>query len=139
MRELRQRLGPLLAGLLALTLAGGCAITPVPRFAAPPIPAEQAAQAARNREVFERVWRLVADHHYDRQLRGVDWRAAAERFGPQAVAAAGEAALYRVLNAMLAPLEDSHTHALTPARASGGRVYGRARDSRWRGLRIAGW
>lgn len=127
MRACRQRIGVALAGLLALALLGGCAVTPAPRFPLPVVPAEQAARAAQNRVVFERVWQLVADYHYDAKLGGLDWRAAAEKFGPQAVAAADEAALYRVLNAMLAPLEDSHTHALTPARAVERRTRVRAR------------
>jgi carboxyl-terminal processing protease len=73
------------------------------------------------------VWQLVADRHYDPKLNGVDWRAAGERFGPEVAAARDEAALYRVFNAMLEPLNDSHTHALTAARAGERRSRVRAR------------
>ena len=86
--------------------------TPVPAYAAPPTVGE-AGRAERNRAVFDRVWQLVADLHYDPKLGGVDWPAAAVNFGPQAVAAADDRALYRVLNAMLEPLGDSDITALT--------------------------
>jgi carboxyl-terminal processing protease len=105
----------------------GCATTPPPKFPLPVVPAAQAERASRNLEVFERVWQLVADHHYSPALTGADWRAAGEKHGPEAVAAADEASLYRVLNAMLAPLRDSHTHALAPTQARERRTRTRAR------------
>lgn len=106
-------LAVLCAGLLA-----GCASTPPPRIPLAGVPPEQAARARHNLAVFERAWQLVADHHYDARLAGVDWRAAGAAFGPEAVRAPDETALYRVLNRMLAPLKDSHTHALAPVRAA---------------------
>ena len=93
--------------------------TPVPAYAAPPTVGE-AGRAERNRAVFDRVWQLVADLHYDPKLGGVDWPAAAVNFGPQAVAAADDRALYRVLNAMLEPLGDSDITALTELLAAAG-------------------
>lgn len=117
----------LLPAVLLLVLAAGCVSTPPPRIPLPAVPAEATARAAQNRAVFERVWQLVADRHYDPKLNGVDWRAQGERHGPVAVAAPDDAALYRVLNAMLEPLGDSHTHALTPARAGERRSHTRAR------------
>jgi carboxyl-terminal processing protease len=47
----------------------------------------------------------------------VDWRAAAVTFGPKAVAAADQTALYRAVNGMLGLLGDGHTGAFTPAEA----------------------
>ena len=110
------RAGCLLMAVAAALVLAGCATTPVPPFATP---AEVAGteRAERNRAVFARVWQLVADLHYDPRLGGVDWRGAAQAFGPQAVAAADDRTLYRVLNAMLEPLGDSHTQALTPQQA----------------------
>jgi carboxyl-terminal processing protease len=102
--------------LLALVLAG-CVSTPAPRVSLAGIPPEHAAQAQANLAVFERAWSLVADRHYDSKLGGIDWKAAGEKFGAQAAAAKDEAALYAVLNAMLEPLDDSHTHAIAPRRA----------------------
>ncbi|MBM3852796.1 MAG: hypothetical protein FJ399_06530 [Verrucomicrobia bacterium] len=128
----------LLAALIVAGLAG-CASTPPLRIPLDRGPAEQTERAAANRAVFERVWQLVADRHFDAKLGGLDWRALGEQHGPRAIAAADEAGLYRVLNAMLAPLNDSHTHALTPARAAERRSRVRARtgfnltriDDRW--------
>ncbi len=99
----------------------------MPPVAWPEVPAERQAAAQRQREIFERVWRLVADQHYDPTLGGVDWAAAAAEFGPRAAAAPDETAFYRELNRMLAPLKDSHTHALPPAQATERRTQVRAR------------
>lgn len=98
---------------LLLLAAGGCVSTPLPRFA---VPAEAAAHpsAARNLAVLERVWGLVADQHFDASRDAAEWAAAARRFGPAAVAAPDEAALYGVLREMLAPVADSHTRVFTP-------------------------
>lgn len=104
---------PLVAVVL---LVAGCVSTPVPPFTVPPEVA-RTERAELNRAVFARVWQLVADLHYDPRLGGVDWRAAPETYGPRALAAADDRALYRVLNAMLEPLGDSHTQALTPQQA----------------------
>ena len=112
---------------MVVALLAGCVSTPPPRISLAGVPREQTARASQNLAVFERVWQLVADRHYDPRLSGVDWRAAGEKFGPEAAAAPDEAALYRVINAMLAPLNDSHTHALTPARAGERRSRVRAR------------
>jgi carboxyl-terminal processing protease len=103
--------------LALLLLLAGCATTPPPRISLAGVPAEQAPRARQNLAVFERAWQLVADHHYDAALAGIDWRAAGERLGPEAVAAVDDAALYRTINALLAPLQDSHTRAFAPARA----------------------
>jgi carboxyl-terminal processing protease len=110
----------------ALVLAG-CVSTPAPRISLAAIPAEQAARAQANLAVFERAWSLVADRHYDPKLGGIDWKAAGEKFGAQAAAAKDEAALYAVLNAMLEPLDDSHTHAIAPVQVRERRTQQRAR------------
>jgi carboxyl-terminal processing protease len=89
-------------------------------------PAEQ-SRALHNLRVFNAVWDLVNRRHYDPKFQGVDWNAAAATFGPKAAAAPDETALYATLNAMLAPLKDSHTHALTPVRVSERRTQVRAR------------
>ncbi|MFM9032474.1 MAG: hypothetical protein ACKOTF_17740, partial [Opitutaceae bacterium] len=115
--------------LLAAVLAvGGCALAPASRFARPELPADAVSpRAARNAEVFERVWRLGAVRHHDAALSGVDWTAAGRRHGPAVVAAADDETLYRELNAMLEPLQDSHTRAVSPARAAERRSRTRAR------------
>lgn len=102
---------------LCLTILAGCVSTPAPRVSLDGIPPERRAQAQANLAVFERAWSLVADRHYDPKLGGIDWQAAGEKFGAQAAAAKDEAALYAVLDAMIRPLEDSHTHAMAPTQA----------------------
>ena len=115
--------------VLALGLAvGGCVLAPAsrferPEFSVPPV----SPRETRNADVFERVWRLVAERHHDPALGGIDWTAAGRRHGPAAVAATDEEALYRELNAMLEPLKDSHTRAVSPARAEERRSRTRAR------------
>ena len=114
-----------LAGVLA---CGGCALAPASRFTRPEFALDaESPRAIRNAEVFERVWRLVAERHHDPALGGLDWTAAGRRHGPAAIAAADDESLYRELNAMLEPLKDSHTRAVSPARAAERRARTRAR------------
>lgn len=116
------------AGLLAaVVFAAGCATLPPVRVPLAEFPAEQQARAAENLRVFNAAWDLVSRKHYDPKLRGVDWDAAARTFGPQVAAAKDDTELYAVLNRMLAPLNDSHTHALSPAQVNERRTQVRAR------------
>ncbi|MEY2880502.1 MAG: hypothetical protein RLZZ15_2882 [Verrucomicrobiota bacterium] len=104
-------------GLLLAALFAGCVSTPAPRIALDSIPPAQVARANANLRVFNAAWSLVADKHFDPKHNGVDWPAAALKFGPLAATAPDAKALYAVLNEMLAPLHDSHTHALAPEAA----------------------
>lgn len=125
-----------------MAVLGGCVAPPLPpaaRVAMAGRPAAEREQAGRNLAVCERVWGLVAASHYDPKFHGVDWVGAAIEFAPRAVAARNEDELYRVLNAMLEPLHDSHTHALRPDQAHERRTQQRVRagfrmmrvESRW--------
>lgn len=120
-------------------LLAGCTTAPRVRVDLAGLPAHQAAQAGRNLPVFEAAWDLVNRKHYDARFHGVDWEQAAAVHGREAALAEDPEALYEVINAMLDPLEDSHTNALTPARAAGRRTGRKARvgfsmlrlDGRW--------
>ncbi|WP_292070897.1 S41 family peptidase [Brevundimonas sp. UBA7534] len=113
-------------GLLGVVLIG-LALTTAPSSAATrqavAVSAAASAEAApidpdrarMNRRVFDRVWDEVRRGYYDPSLHGVDWRAARERFRPQALAAADDRALYHVLNEMLDLLDDGHAGASPPA------------------------
>lgn len=68
-----------------------------------------------NQRVFDRVWTEVRGQYYDPGLHGVDWNAARRTYRPQAVSAADDRALYRVLSEMLALLDDDHAGAQAPA------------------------
>ncbi len=128
-----------LIGLSAGLLLAGCVSTPAPRVPLDDIPPSQLDRATRNLRVFKAAWSLVADHHYDPKWHGVDWRAAAATFGPEAAAAADKKALYGVINRMTDLLSDSHTRALTPEQAEERQTQMRARigfnltrfDGRW--------
>lgn len=110
---------------------------PPTRVAVDAFPAAEQSRVQHNLRIFNAVWDLVNRKHYDPKFQGVDWNAAAAAFGPRAAAAADEAALYTALNAMLAPLNDSHTHALTPTQAVERRTQVRARTG-FNMLRIEG-
>lgn len=64
--------------------------------------------------VFEKVWSTIQEKYYDPKFNGVDWKAAAERYRPQAAAAASDDAFFRVLKTMVGELRDAHTRVLTP-------------------------
>lgn len=123
----------------AAWLFAGCVSTPAPRVSLDDLPPSQVDRATRNLRVFDRAWSLVADHHYDPKLQGVDWQAAGVKFGQEAAAAADKDSLYAALNGMLGLLKDSHTHALTPGEATERHAHVRARtgfnmqrlDGRW--------
>ncbi len=103
--------------VVVMALLGGCVSTPAPRITIAGLPAGQETRARENVRVFERVWSLVKDAHYDVKLQGVDWEAAGLKYGAEAATAADEKTLYASLNAMVDLLKDSHTHALSPTQA----------------------
>ena len=126
MRAARRRIGAM--GLaFALAWLAGCTTTPAPRVSLAAVPVEQRARAEGNVRVFDRVWGLVADWHYDPKLHGVDWPAAGLKYGAEAAAAADDQALYASLGAMVGLLKDSHTHALSPTQTKERRTQTRAR------------
>ena len=75
------------------------------------------ARARLNQRVFDQVWNEVRRDYYDPWIRGLDWRAVRETYRPQAIAATGDDALYRVLNRMLDLLDDDHAGVAPPAAA----------------------
>jgi carboxyl-terminal processing protease len=77
-------------------------------------PARAEGDTANPTAVFDEVWRTVRDRFYDRDLHGLDWSAIAERYRPQAAAAASGRARAAVINRMLAELHASHTAYYTP-------------------------
>ncbi len=106
------------AGAVVLSLLAGCVSTPPPRVPLADLPPSQVDRATRNLRVFDAAWSLVADHHYDPKLQGVDWPAAGVKYGKEAAAATDKKSLYATINTMLGLLQDSHTHALTPEQAT---------------------
>jgi len=122
-----------------IAVFAGCATVPPTRVSLAEVPPGQVVQAQRNLRVFNAVWDLVNRKHYNPETRGPKWDEAAETYGPRAALAPDDRALYRVINAMLEPLDDSHTFALTPTQAVERRTQVRIRtgfnmqriDERW--------
>ena len=102
----------MIASLLAFA---GCATAPTEYQA--PAALTAADRTAHNLAVFDRAWSLVNEKYFDPKFRGVDWAAMKVKYRPEAVAAADEDALYRVLNRMNGELKESHLSALSPRRA----------------------
>ena len=98
---------------VAPAAAPDAAVATAPESAVPARPSRE--RARMNQRVFDRVWSEVRGQYYDPDLHGVDWNAARRTFRPQALAAADDRALYRVLGDMLALLDDAHAGASAPA------------------------
>jgi len=60
------------------------------------------------------VWSTVNDRYYRADLNGVDWRAAREKWQPQALAAATDDEFWERLDQMAGELADSHTRVESP-------------------------
>ena len=135
----RVRLAPAVVSLAlgCVFFLAGCATAPKARVSLDTVPPEQTARAERNLALFNQAWDLVNRKHYDPKFQGVDWESAAAQYGRQAATAPDEATLYRVLNAMIGLLRDSHTHALTPAQAEERHTHQRARTG-FNMVRVAG-
>lgn len=83
---------------------------------AAPKPSESTLSPQDRAEIFEQVWRTIDEEYYDPNFRGVDWRAAHERYRPQAESAPGDAEFYGVFEQMLSELRDGHTVFVPPER-----------------------
>jgi carboxyl-terminal processing protease len=66
------------------------------------------------REVFERVWKEIADHYYDRSFNGVDWNDVHARYKPQVNATKNDHEFYVLLSRMTGELHDAHTRFNSP-------------------------
>ena len=60
------------------------------------------------------VWNTVNERYYRADLNGVDWRAARQKWQPQALAAATDAEFWERLDQMTGELADSHTRVESP-------------------------
>lgn len=107
----RRRSALVLASALFL-LGSGCVYLPHPPL---PDPATLSAEehADQNEQVFDAAWNLVRRGYFSRNYNKVDWDEARARHLPAARAATNDVDLYAAINALLAELQDDHTHALT--------------------------
>jgi len=119
-KALYRRLIPAVAALSLLTVgpvrAGD---DPIPTASPPPVSAPSSRpdrdRARMNQRVFDQVWSEVQRDYYDPSIHGLDWRAVRATYRPQALAATGDGALYRVLDRMLDLLNDDHAGVAPPA------------------------
>jgi carboxyl-terminal processing protease len=65
-------------------------------------------------EVFERVWKEIDEHYYDRSFNGVDWRAVHSRYKPLVDATKSDREFYALMNRMTGELHDAHTRFNSP-------------------------
>lgn len=108
-----------------LSMIAGAVLLTGTAFASAPVAAQVAETSAEpsrerarmNARVFDTVWNTVRRQYYDPGLHGVNWNAARDTWRPQAIAAADDRTLYRVLSAMLDLLDDDHAGAISPAAA----------------------
>jgi carboxyl-terminal processing protease len=66
------------------------------------------------REVFERVWKEIADHYYDRAFNGVDWNEVHARYAPLVDLTKDNHEFYALLSRMTGELHDAHTRFNSP-------------------------
>jgi carboxyl-terminal processing protease len=82
--------------------------------------ASSSAEASRQlspktrQEVFERVWKEIADHYYDRSFNGVDWSEVHARYKPLVDASKNDHEFYVLLSRMTGELHDAHTRFNSP-------------------------
>ncbi|MFQ3611680.1 MAG: S41 family peptidase [Fimbriimonadales bacterium] len=69
---------------------------------------------AQRLEIFQFVWNEVKEAHYDPNLGGVDWVAVREQYEPKVRSASSDAEFYRLLEAMLGELKQSHFAIIPP-------------------------
>jgi carboxyl-terminal processing protease len=64
--------------------------------------------------VFERVWKEIDDHYYDRSFNGVDWNEVHTRYKPLVDATKNDREFYALISQMTGELHDAHTRFNSP-------------------------
>jgi carboxyl-terminal processing protease len=115
-KSLYRRLIPALAAFGLLTV-GPVQARDLPGSTNAPAPAAapDRDRARMNQRVFDQVWSEVQRDYYDPSIHGLHWREVRSAYRPQALAAATDGALYRVLDRMLDLLNDDHAGVAPPA------------------------
>jgi tricorn protease len=75
----------------------------------PPDPSPSTRQ-----QTFEKAWQVVRDGYYDPKLKGVDWKAAHDRYAPKVDQVKSDEEFYDLLREMLGLLGDSHLGVMPP-------------------------
>jgi len=69
--------------------------------------------AEQREQVFEALWTEIHRRYSYLDLKGIDWQARRSAYWPEAQAAPDDAAFYRVLQQMVASLDDGHTYLVS--------------------------
>ncbi len=64
--------------------------------------------------MFERVWKEIEDHYYDRSFNGVDWGEVHARYRPLVETAKDNREFYSLMSRMTGELHDAHTRFNSP-------------------------
>jgi carboxyl-terminal processing protease len=102
---------------LTATPATPARTTPVgvaSRSQSPSTEASRQLSLRTRQDVFERVWKEIADHYYDRSFNGVDWNEVHARYKPLVDATKDDREFYAVLSRMTGELHDAHTRFNSP-------------------------
>ena len=70
--------------------------------------------AKTRREVFERAWKEIEVHYYDRSFNGVDWNEVHARYKPLVEAVKDDHEFYSLMSRMTGELHDAHTRFNSP-------------------------
>src|ERR1700733_10792586 len=65
-------------------------------------------------EVFERVWKDIDEHYYDRSFNGVDWKEVHARYKPLVDETNDDGEFYSLMSRMTGELHDAHTRFNSP-------------------------
>lgn len=76
-------------------------------------PAKQLSLKTRQ-EVFEKAWKDINDHYYDRSFNGVDWNEVHTRYRPLIDGTKNDHEFYSVMSRMTGELHDAHTRFNSP-------------------------
>jgi carboxyl-terminal processing protease len=106
-RETKSFISSFLIAAVLLS-ASFCFVSPVSPQAAP------ASSPEKTLEVFDEVWETIEENYYDRNLRGLDWKAERVKFRTLAARVKTQEELYRLLREMISDLRDSHTRIYAP-------------------------
>ncbi len=117
-RRFHRELGTSVLAATALMVGGCASIDPYNIIGRrlPPASVEQTSGAtpAIRKAAIDAVWNTINDHYYRADLKGVDWRAARDKWQPLALAAATDDEFWERLDQMAGELADVHTRVESP-------------------------
>ncbi len=102
--------------LATLAVAGACVRTIVSSSPAGVSAEQERFDSALSVASFDTVWRLIRDTHYDKALKGLDWKAIRAELRPRVAQAQSVTEVRGTLTELISRLGDSH-YAIIPSEA----------------------